>query len=249
MKKRTEAIVLSGREFKEADLIVTFLTKDYGLLELFAKSPRKVGSRFGSSLEPLTYSRIAFIGKEQANLPRLIQSDIIRPFQSLRESYRAFVVLSEAVELTKRILPKNLPQRGPFQLLLNLLMAVEAGKDLRKQLIYYKIRLLKLSGFAPGLQHCVRCGAETSRFYLDQGALLCPDCHGDESTSLVIENRIRGLYNYLLKIRPSVLDRLRIEDDVLTGLERVINSHINYNIIDKRLNTHEFMLSLRQLEG
>ncbi len=246
MNKRTEAIVLSNTPLNEADLIVTYLTKDSGLIDVFAKSPRKVGSRFGSSLEPLTYSRIAYIGREQSNLPRLIQSDIIRPFHSLRESYRLFSVLSEALELTKRILPKHLPQRGPFQLLLSLLLSIESGKDERKQLIYYKLKLLKLSGFAPGLQHCVRCGKETSRFQLNEGALLCGDCSEGDGDYIEIEQRIKGLYNYLLKIRPAVLDRVKIEDSSLTGLERVINSHINYNIIERKLNTHEFLSSLKR---
>ena len=246
MNKRTEAIVLSNTPLNEADLIVTYLTLDFGLLEVFAKSPRKVGSRFGSSLEPLTYSKIAFIGKEQASLPRLIQADIIRPFHRLREYYKLFVVISEALELTKRILPKHLPQRGPFQLLLNLLMSLESGKDERKQLLYYKLKLLKISGFAPALQHCVRCEKETSRFSLNEGALVCSRCSDNDNDCIEIGNRIKGLYNYLLKIRPAILDRIKIEDESLSGLERVINSHINYNIIDKKLNTHEFLVSMKR---
>lgn len=246
MNKRTEAIVLSTTPLNEADLIVSYLTKDYGLIDTFAKSPRKVGSRFGSSLEPLTYSKIAFIGKEQANLPRLIQADIIKSFHSLRESYRLFTAISEALELTKALLPGHLPQRGPFELLLNLLVCIESGRDERKQLLYYKLKLLKLTGFAPGLQGCARCGRETSSFHLNEGALLCSRCKEPDEDSIRIENRIRGLYNYLLKIRPAVLDRVRVDEDSLSGLERVINSHINYNIIEKKLNTHEFLASLKR---
>lgn len=246
MNKRTEAIVLSNTPLNDADLIVTYLTRDFGLINTFAKSPRKVGSRFGSSLEPLTYSKIAFIGKEQANLPRLIQADIIKSFHTLRESYRLFVDISEALELTRALLPVHLPQRGAFQLLLNLLVCIEAGKDERKQLLYYKLKLLKLTGFAPELQGCARCGRQTPRFHLNEGALLCSRCAETDEDSVEIENRIKGLYNYLLKIRPSVLDRVRVDEDSLSGLERVINSHINYNIIEKKLNTHEFLASLKR---
>jgi len=63
MLKRTEGIVLKTNPFGEADLIVTCLSKDYGILKTFAKSPRKIKSRFGSSLEPLTHSKISFWGK------------------------------------------------------------------------------------------------------------------------------------------------------------------------------------------
>ncbi len=244
MQKRTESIVISNRQLNEADLIVTLLTKDHGLIDVFAKSPRKVGSRFGSSLEPLTYSKVAFIGKQQSNLPRLIQSDIIKPFSKLREEFNLFMALSEALELTKKILPQGVPQRGPFQLLLNMLISLEEGKDLKKQIIYYKIKLLKFAGFAPGLERCIRCSSPTNRFSLSEGTLLCSKC-SPSSEHLIIENSIKNLYNFMLRIRPSVLDRLKITEDTLKGLERVINSHINYNIIDNKLNTHQFIASTR----
>ena len=48
MLRRTEGIVLRTFPFGEADLIVTFLTADFGLIKVFAKSPRKIKSRFGS---------------------------------------------------------------------------------------------------------------------------------------------------------------------------------------------------------
>ena len=79
MLHRTEGIVLKGAPYGEADLIVAFLTLDFGLMSAFAKSPRKTKSRFGSSLEPLTHSKIAFWGKEDSKLPRLTQADIIEP--------------------------------------------------------------------------------------------------------------------------------------------------------------------------
>ena len=81
MLQRTEGIVLRTFPFGEADLIVTYLTPDFGLIKLFAKSPRKFKSRFGSSLEPLTHSKISFWGKEDAPLPKLTQSDIMQPFR------------------------------------------------------------------------------------------------------------------------------------------------------------------------
>ncbi len=58
MLKRTEGIVLRTIPFGEADLIVTYLTPDFGIIKLFAKSPRKTKSRFGSSLEPLSLVKV-----------------------------------------------------------------------------------------------------------------------------------------------------------------------------------------------
>ena len=72
----------------------------------FAKSARKIKSRFSGSLEPFTHARISLMGKEDASLPRLTQSDIIHPFQGLREDYACFVRLCQMVELTLALLPE-----------------------------------------------------------------------------------------------------------------------------------------------
>ncbi|MCC6346001.1 MAG: DNA repair protein RecO, partial [Nitrospirales bacterium] len=121
MLKRAKGIVLRSTVFGEADLIVTYLTPEYGLLKAFAKSPRKVKSRFGSSLEPLTYSLISFLGKEESTLPRLTQADIIRPFQTLREDFRKFLALSELLELNLSFLAERDPHPDIFMLLLTTL--------------------------------------------------------------------------------------------------------------------------------
>ncbi len=42
MLQRTEGIVLKTDLFAEADLIVTYITKDCGIVKTFAKSPRKI---------------------------------------------------------------------------------------------------------------------------------------------------------------------------------------------------------------
>ena len=105
MLHRTEGIVLKNAPYGEADLFVTFLTLDFGIINAFAKSPRKVKSRFGSSLEPLTHSRLSFWGRENSRLPRLTQSDIITPFQDLREDLQCMLRLTSVLELTLDFLP------------------------------------------------------------------------------------------------------------------------------------------------
>jgi DNA repair protein RecO (recombination protein O) len=239
MLKRTEGIVLRNRPHHDADLIVTYLTPDSGIINLYAKSPRKVGSRFGSSLEPLTFARISFFGKEHANLPKLTQSDIINSFYSLRESIKLFLKISEILELTLRLFPEREPNRNLFSLLLNTLRSIENDPGNSIYIIYYKLRALLIAGFAPKVGDCARCGSSTKRFYLREGATLCNICTDTLKGSIELSTTVERVYNYLLRIRPSVLGRLRLEEDVRSGLEALINSHINYSVVS-RLNTHAF---------
>ncbi|MCX8069393.1 MAG: DNA repair protein RecO, partial [Thermodesulfovibrionales bacterium] len=152
MIKNTEGIVLKSALYGEADLIVTYLSRDYGIIKAFAKSPRKTTSRFGSSLEPLTYSRIAFLGKENSNLPRLTRSDIIKSFQVLREDYQCFIDLSEVIRMNLSFIHEGSPVKDLFELLYSTLNYLQQGYDRTLYLLFYKIKFLEKTGYILNLQ-------------------------------------------------------------------------------------------------
>jgi DNA repair protein RecO (recombination protein O) len=288
MLHRTEGIVLRTFLFGEADLIVTYLTPAFGLLNLFAKSPRKIKSRFGSSLEPLTHSRISFWGKEDASLPRLTQSDIIRPFQSLRDNLHCFLRVQEIIELTLSFLPERDINKKVYHLLLKTLHDIEDNlsshipscksvrtsrtplwkrdnpprspfskggfkgdfkesrvgfldKDL--MLTHYKIKFLKLMGYAPKFDACGRCGKNGYCFYISQGSILCEACAKEIDSPIKLSPAIVKLYIDLLTWDCAKIKRIKPSAKLLLQLSDVIDMHIKY-ILSKPLKAESFMQTL-----
>ena len=239
MLHRTEGIVLKTFPFGEADLIVTYLTGEYGLLKAFAKSPRKTKSRFGSSLEPLTHAQIAFWGKEDAALPRLTQSDIIHPFHAIRSSLRSFMRVSEMIELTLHLVPERDASGKVYALLTETLQAMEADGESRLLPVYYKLRLLDISGFLPRLQSCGRCGAQGDGFYLAHGSVLCKGCAKRHESPMSLSQGVRGLTSSLLGWAPAKLGRLRPSDALIAELTRLLDEHIRY-VTEKNLKARAF---------
>jgi DNA repair protein RecO (recombination protein O) len=229
---RTEGIVLKSNIYGEADLIVTYITRDHGLVKVFAKSPRKVKSRFGSSLEPLTYSKIAFIGREDAGLPRLTQSDIITPFHTLREDYGCFVRLAEILELMVRFLPEKEPNAGMFALLLSMLSRLDPGRHSDLFFLFYKIRFLGLAGYLPKLDACGRCGGPAgtteSRFYNLHGALICRTCKSDGAEAITVSGGALKFYGSIVQWRLDGIDRIKAPDSLVAEITNIIDSHMRY---------------------
>ncbi len=239
MLHRTEGIVLKTFPFGEADLIVTYLTGEYGLLKAFAKSPRKIKSRFGSSLEPLTRARIAFWGKEDAALPRLTQSDIIHPFHTIRSSLRSFLRVCEMIELTLHFVPERDANSKTYALLTETLQAMEADGEARLLPVYYKLKLLEIAGFLPGLHSCGRCGTRGEVFYLAHGSVLCKGCaKGYESPICLSQGAIR-LSSTLLGWDPAKLGRLRPSEPLVAELTNVLDEHVRY-VTEKKLKARAF---------
>ena len=74
----SEAVVLRTWPLREADLIVSFFTRDYGRLKGVAKSALKSRKRFGGALEPMTLARAWFAERPRQELVRLDQLEILR---------------------------------------------------------------------------------------------------------------------------------------------------------------------------
>jgi len=230
--KRTEGIVIKGFPYGEADLIVTYLTRDYGLVRAFAKSPRKIKSRFGSSLEPLTYARISLMGREDAALPRLTQSDIIRPFQPLRESYDCFVRISAMLELTLNLIPEGEPNRAAFELLLQALTMMERDCS-GLYALTYRVKLLGLAGYSPRLKGCARCGKAGKKFYVSHGSIICEQCSSEanyverKDFRPLSEGSIR-LYETLLTWNLEKLPRVKAPEGLVREISGLLDSHVEY---------------------
>jgi DNA repair protein RecO (recombination protein O) len=265
MLRRTDGIVLRTFPLGEADLIVTFLTSDYGLIKTFAKSPRKIKSRFGSSLEPLTCSRISFWGKEDASLPRLTQSDIMNSFQRIRNDLRFFLKVSEIIDLTLTLVPEKDANRRMYMLLYNTLKAIERGVQalpgnsfspkapseglhsgqatlyaMDFLVNHYKVKFLKYAGFAPKLDACGRCGEKGFCFYVSQGAVLCGACARGMDMPVEISAAMRKLYEDLLFWDTEKVQRIKPSQMLLASLAEVMSMHIKY-ILSKSLKTEAFV--------
>jgi DNA repair protein RecO (recombination protein O) len=243
MLNRTEGIVLRTAVFGEADLIVTYLTRDYGILKAFAKSPRKIKSRFGSSLEPLTHSRIAVMGREDAQLPRLTQSDILRPFQRLREDYATFVSVSHLVELNLRFLPDREPNSDAFRLLTQTLAKLESGPK-TLYFLYYKMRFLQICGYLPGLEICGRCGGASAErgphhFYLAHGSILCEHCSTGRDEARELSPGALGVFRGMLNWRFATIDRFNVGTHLIAELDALLEAHIAY-VLARPLRTNAF---------
>ncbi|MBI5410338.1 MAG: DNA repair protein RecO [Nitrospirae bacterium] len=246
MLTRTEGIVLKTQKYGEADLIVTYLSSDKGIIKAFAKSPRKTKSRFGSSLEPLTHARISLWGKEQAALPKITQADILNSFHRIREDFQDFVNISRLVEILLSVMPDGAPNKRLFAFFLNVLHTIKASERGSKDALHLitRIRLLAAIGCAPRLQSCGRCGEKSLDFYPSSGTILCNKCAApltQERSTLRISNNTVRFYTHTIEWPIHISNRLKPRREVLAELSDLLDKHLTY-LLSKKLNSSEFLV-------
>src|SRR5437763_379253 len=101
----SEAIVLRTYPLKEADLIVSFLTRDQGKLRGVAKRARSPKGRFGASLERLTHGKIFYFQRETRELVNLDACELIHSHFGLHGDFTVSLALDFITEVSEQFLP------------------------------------------------------------------------------------------------------------------------------------------------
>jgi len=153
----SEAVVLRTWPVQEADLIVSFFTRDSGRMRGVAKSALKSRKRFGGALEPMTVARAWFAERAGQELVRLDQLEIVRsPLSEAVDQTRA-AVLSFFAELLDEALPERDPQQTVFRLLLSVLELTTVEQPWMP-LTYFSLWMTRLMGLLPDIGRCTTCG-------------------------------------------------------------------------------------------
>jgi DNA repair protein RecO (recombination protein O) len=153
----SEAVVLRTWPVHEADLIVSFFTRDYGKVRGVAKSALKSRRRFGGALEPMTQARAWFAERPRQELARLDQLEVVRSPLALAVDATRLTVLSFYAEVLDEALPDHDPQETIFRLLASVLEQTTVEQPWMP-LTYFALWMTRLLGVLPDLGHCTVCG-------------------------------------------------------------------------------------------
>ena len=148
----SEAFVLRTYPFKEADLIVSFFTRDQGKLRGVARRARRPKGGFGASLERLSQVRLSYFQRENRELVTLDDCELIRSQFELSSSYEAGVALDYLAEVAEQLLPAAEANERFYRLIAAVLEQVHADGNVWASVVYFSLWAVRLSGFLPDLR-------------------------------------------------------------------------------------------------
>jgi DNA repair protein RecO (recombination protein O) len=147
----SEAIVLRTYPLKEADLIVSFFTRDQGKLRGVAKRARRPKNSFGSGLERLSQVRMFYYQRENRELVNLDSCELIQSQFGLFGDYSAGIALDFIAEVSENLLPAEEPNERFFRLLIAVLEHLRSSPagGIWPAVNYFSFWAVRLSGFFP----------------------------------------------------------------------------------------------------
>ncbi len=148
----SETFVLRTYPFREADLIVSFFTRDLGKMRGVARRARRPKSPFGSGLERLSHVRMAYFQRENAELATLTGCELIQSQFDLSSDYASGVALDYFTEVAEHLLPAHEPNEKIFRLMVAVLAYLRSGGDVWASVLYFSLWATRLSGVLPELR-------------------------------------------------------------------------------------------------
>ena len=166
----------------ETDRLFTVYTKDFGRLELLARSVRKIQSKLRAGLEIFYLSEIEFIqGKIQKTLTDAV---LIDSFKNLRKDLAKLFIADKITEVFNGLVRGQEPDEKLWRLLAETFKALDDGnlKPETRNLIYHYFvwNFLSLLGYRPDLYHCSLCRnrlmPDSIYLNLEEKSLICGQC-------------------------------------------------------------------------
>lgn len=154
---QSEAIVLRTWPMREADLLVSLLTRDMGKVRGVAKSALKSRKRFGGALEPMTYVQAAYAERPRQELVRLDHFEVIASPLAEPIDYLRAATLAYYAEVLESVLPDHDPQDAIFRLTLAVLEQSQVDRCWMP-LTYFSLWITRLIGWLPETDRCTECG-------------------------------------------------------------------------------------------
>lgn len=178
MFSTTRGIVLRETNYREADKILTVLTRDFGKRTVKARGCRRKNSKLTAASQLLTYSEMILL--ERGGYTTLTEAECLEQFWSIREDLPQLSLACYFAEVTEQSAQEGLETPELLSLLLNALYALDTlKKPLGLVKAAFELKLLCLTGYEPMLDACAVCGAREPvgpQLNLSAGVLHCAAC-------------------------------------------------------------------------
>ena len=249
---RTQAIILSRRDFGESDRLLTLFTPDQGKIRAIAKGARKPQAKLSGHVE--LFARSDVIIHRGRNLDILTQAELVEAYRGLREDLRRGAYANYAAELLDRFTAdEDLEQAALFDLLDDTLGRIADFADPALAARYFELQLLELAGFRPELMECVVTRRpllpEPQYFSFEEGGAVSREAAAQLSHSLAaLEVDTLKLLRHLQRSAGdfAAVASLRVSAEQHSRAERIMLGYIAH-LLESKLQSIDFIQRLRRL--
>lgn len=238
---QTEAVVLGSKNWGEADKVMTFFTRERGLVRAAAFGCRRPRSPLAGAMQ--MFSHLDLQLAEGKRLDTVRQATLLNHYRKLSEDLTAMAYGSFVMEFLREFLPEGQPEPHMLNQLLLILEAFES-RNPRVTALAGVYQLMEFTGMQLHFEHCGHCGKDVTGqayFSVREGGVLCADCRTEYAESFPEE--LRRLILSLRDLDWQAGETLRIRSTLLVQAETILLQYLQ-QLLGRPLRSLEFIQQL-----
>ncbi len=227
------AVVLSRRDFREYDQLVSVYTKEKGKLELLAAGIKKSISKNAAALQPFFIVDLDYA--EGREWPRLTKVLTVVSFVEILKKGDALDLLGKSLQAVDSFIRVGVPDAEVWQLLAEWLEFLNASKSF-SPFIYsiFLLRLGKALGYQPALAGCVVCGVEDTAYFSPQaGGVLCAKhigSTGENDKNFPLSREAAGAFQTVFQMPLSVVNNALLMGKIVPLALVAMKAFVAYHV-------------------
>lgn len=239
----TEAIVLSSKNWGDADKMVMLFTAKYGLLKTAAFGVRRPRSALAAPMQLFSYINVR-LSSSNGRLYTVRNASLKRRYKKLTEDLEVMAYGALTTDYLCAFLPEGEPEIYTFKDLLAIFAALEV-RNPRVTAIIGLYQLMEHTGMQLHFDHCAECGGKivSDAFFNENvGGAVCAKC---ATKGLMPFNK--DLQELVVAMRDFdwQKDKLTIKTDLFLQAEKLILTYI-HNLLGRPLRSFKFIQELNK---
>ena len=220
---KTEAVVIGGHNWGEADKMLTLFTKERGVTEVAAFGCRRPRSPLAGSTQFFSYVEASL--SEGKRVDTLKQCLLLEHYKWFSEDLTVMAYGAFVAEFLREFLPEGQPEPKAFEQFLRILTAF-GERNPRVTALAAVLQLMEFTGMQLHYEHCVRCGKSVTEemfFSLSEGGVLCENCGaGGQAFPLALQKLIIDLRDMDWETNA----KLTISGKILSQAEQILLGYL-----------------------
>jgi DNA repair protein RecO (recombination protein O) len=251
MYLNTQGLVLRETNYKEADKLLTVLTRDYGKRTVKARACRRKSSKLMASAQLLVYSEMTLFERQERYT--LHEASVKEQFLGLRQDVILLSLASYFAEVLDVVSQEGVSHPELLSLILNSMYALDhLQKPPMLVKAAFELSLLCHSGYEPLLDHCAACGEERPaepRLHLREGVLHCAACrsHIEAGISMPVNAAALAAMRHIAWGDPKKLFSFRLDEESLLLLSDVTEAFL-LTQLERGFHTLDFYKTMNRKE-
>ena len=225
---KVSGVVIAENNMGDYDKMVTLLTPNFGKISCSARGARRSKSLLLAGTQFLCFGEYQLF--KGSDTYKINSCETIEMFYNIRTDLDKLQYASYITKIINDVTTENQNSYNTLKLFLNTLYAIsETDKNLDQITSVFKLRLLKILGFAPNTKQCVNCKTEEgiTHFSIIDNGFKCNACAKQDTGAIEMSNPTQNAIKYIMIADPKKIFSFTLSETSIAELKLIADIYLN----------------------